>query len=214
MFEVTILAVVPELTDSEFETVLPLVSSEKRKRIRKFHFRKDAQNCLLGDVLARICICRATGLSNQQLEFSTNEYGKPFLTTDPRIHFNISHAGYYVVCAVSDEPVGIDIELIKPVEMKIAERFFTPDETAYITQDESIRRFYEVWTKKESRIKWEGLGLHKPLTSFSVFGSNEQDAIFYHKVFSNDETISHLCSSKKDMPSVIILNTSILLNIL
>jgi len=214
MFEATVLSVESELTQFEFNYLFSLISSEKRKRIQKFHFKKDAQNCLLADILARIEICRATGISNKELKFSINEYGKPFLTTNPHVHFNISHAGHYIACAVSDAPVGIDIELIKPIEMKIAERFFTPDETAYIIQDESMRRFYEVWTKKESRIKWEGLGLHKPLTSFSVFDLREQEAIFYHEVFSNNEVISHLCSSKKQPPAVIILNTSILMNIL
>jgi len=173
MFEVVILTVIPELTQDEFAALLPLISPEKRERIRQFRFFRDMRNCLLGDVLARVEICRATGLSNKQLEFSTNLYGKPFLLNNYHTHFNISHAGNYVACVVTDEPVGIDMELIKSADLRIAERFFAPDETAYIMADEQTLRFYETWTMKESRIKWEGVGLNKSMSSFSVFAPDE-----------------------------------------
>ncbi|OJU09404.1 MAG: hypothetical protein BGN88_09745 [Clostridiales bacterium 43-6] len=200
MFEVVILTVMSELTQNEFDTLLPLISLEKQERIRKFHFFQDARNCLLGDVLARVEICRATGLSNKHLEFSVNSYGKPFLADSSHVYFNISHAGHYITCVIADESVGIDIELIKPVNLIIAERFFTPDETEYVMAGDYTFRFYEVWTKKESRIKWEGKGLHKTLPSFSVFEPNEQ--ITYYEAFHNDEAICHVCSKKQIAPSV------------
>jgi 4'-phosphopantetheinyl transferase len=122
----------PELAQEDFDSILPLVSSERQERIKKFHFFRDARNCLLGDVLSRFEICRATGNSNRKLEFSVNTYGKPFLIDNHHVQFNISHAGHYVSCAISDEPVGVDVELIKTVDLKTAERFFAPDEIAYI----------------------------------------------------------------------------------
>lgn len=207
MFEVVILTVIPELRHNDFDILLHFVSSEKQERIKQFHFFRDARNCLLSDILIRIEICRATGLSKKQLEFSANAYGKPFLIGAPHIHFNISHAGYYIACAVANEPVGIDIELIQPIERKIAERFFTSDEVEYIMTDHE-RRFYEVWTKKESRIKWEGKGLHKPLKSFSVFESNEREQVTYHEVFQNDEAICYVCSTKQEPPAIRMMDTA------
>lgn len=206
MFDVSILTIIPELTQGEFGPLLPLVSPKKQERIRKFHFFRHAQNCLLGDVLSRTEICRTTGLGNKQLEFYTNEYGKPFLINKPHIHFNISHAEHYIACVISDDPVGIDIEFIKPADLKIAERFFTLDETAYIMAGEWTHRFYEVWTKKESQIKWEGKGLHIPLSSFSVFKPNAQ--IKYHTAFQNNEAMCHVCSKKQIMPVVKVLDTA------
>ena len=205
MFEVVILNSIPDLTQKEFDTMLRLVQLEKQKRIKRFHFFKDAQNCLLGEILVRVLICCATGLKNKQIEFSTNAYGKPFLAAISHLHFNISHAGRYVACAVDDVSVGVDIEQIKPIEQKIAERFFTLDETMYIMAD-FLPRFYEIWTKKESQIKWEGKGLYKALTSFSVFEAGKQER--YHKVFQNEEVICHVCSTKKEPPIVRMLNTT------
>ena len=208
MFEAIVIIVKPELAKNEFDYLMHLVSPDKQERIRKFHFSQDARNCLLGDCLARIEICRATGFSNKQLEFSINSYGKPFLVNRPNIHFNISHAGNYVVCAVSDEPVGVDIEIMKPIEMKIAERFFASDEVKYIKSDDTVYRFYEVWTKKESKIKWEGKGLHMPLTSFSVFELSGQGLPTYHCVFQSEDAICHVCSVKQTLPSVRFMDTA------
>lgn len=209
MFEAVILTIIPEVTQKEFNALLQLVTPDKKERIQRFHFFRDAQNCLLGDILARVEICRFVEISMKQIEFTVNEYGKPLVVGNPHIQFNISHAGHYIVCVVADEPVGIDIELIKHADMKIAERFFTSDEIAYIIDGQQEYRFYEVWTKKESRIKWEGKGLHKSLPSFSIFESSGQERLTYHNVFQNDEAVCHVCSTKLEAPSVRIIDTAI-----
>jgi 4'-phosphopantetheinyl transferase len=208
MFEVSIITVNPELTQEEYDVLLPFVSAEKQERIKKFHFFRDARNCLLGDVLVRAEICRHTGFNNSQLEFSSNEYGKPFLTNDDTIHFNISHAGDYIACVVADEPVGIDVELVKLVDMKIAERFFTADENTYIIEETHLDRFYEVWTMKESYAKWEGKGLYRHINSFSVFEVSGNETVVFHEVFRNDEAICSVCSKIKLAPSIKLLNTT------
>jgi len=211
MLDVIILIVDPVLTTAEFNSLIPFVSKEKQGRIRRFRFFRDAQNTLLGDILIRSEICRKTCLKNKELEFSTNKYGKPFITNNVCYYFNIAHSGNYVACSIASEPVGIDIELIEPIDLKLAERYFAPDETAYIMDSQSITRFFEVWTKKESRIKWEGRGLSKPLSSFSVFDSSELEIINYYNVFQNSDVISHVCSTSKEKPGVRIMDTTTLI---
>ena len=215
MFSVVILEALPALTQNEFDLLLPFVSTEKQARIKRFRFFSDAQNCLLGDILARIEICSATGLANNQLEFSSNEYGKPLLLNAPQIHFNISHAGHYIACVLSDVPVGIDIEIMRPFDCKIIERFFASDESAYVMGGKQLQRFYEVWTKKESRIKWEGVGLNKSLPSFSVFDQGgAEDNPVYQNVFQNNEAICHICSAKREHPEIKVIDTAVLSDML
>jgi 4'-phosphopantetheinyl transferase len=201
--EITVLTIAPELTQTEFSSLLPFVSPTKRALIHRYRRYQDAQRTLLGDILARAGICRKTGLRSRQLHFSANRYGKPFLLNDPTIHFNISHAGRYVVCAIGDQPVGVDIEIIKPINLRIAERFFAPDETACILsapEASQTERFFQIWTMKESRIKWEGKGLHKPLPSFSVFDASERETLAYHQVYHNGEAVCHVCTAQRDQP--------------
>ena len=61
---------------------------------------------------------------------------------DTDIHFNISHSGCYVIAAVSDEDIGIDIQKIKSDKHRIAEKNFLPSECAYINEieDEKINQ--------------------------------------------------------------------------
>jgi len=204
MLNAIILIITSEVERGDFDDLCRYVSEEKYERIKRFHFFQDARNCLLGDILTRIEICRLTGLSNQQIMFSLNDYGKPYIVGITNIHYNISHSGKYIAFVVSDEPVGIDIELIKFADFAIAKRFFSYDEVKYIIVGESHLRFYEIWTMKESMLKLEGKGLSKSLDSFSVFDSNQQ--VKYTKVFHNKEAICHICSMKRMMPSIKIIN--------
>lgn len=204
MFNVVILKAKPKLTQDDFDVLLQIVSPEKKKRIENIYSFKEACNCLLGDVLARNEISRVLDIFNEEIKITTTEYGKPVLQNNPNIHFNVSHAGEYIVCTIADEPVGIDIEIIKPINMQIAKRFFAQDEISYILDGNQIRRFFEVWTKKESRIKCEGYGFKKPLKSFSVF--YQEDKYRYYKTYQNKKTICHVCSKKDVTPNVRVIN--------
>ena len=42
--------------------------------------------------------------------YHRNEHGKPYLTETPEIYVNWSHSGDYVICAVADREVGIDLQ--------------------------------------------------------------------------------------------------------
>jgi phosphopantetheinyl transferase len=117
-------------------------------------------------------------------------------------HFNISHSGGHVVCAVCDEPVGIDVEVVKPIDMNIANRFFSEDERERIfsgPEDERGRLglFYDVWTRKESFIKMTGEGLSRPLKAFSVFGEPEWNggAARFCRISVGDGAVCHVCSA-------------------
>lgn len=107
--------------------------------------------------------------SSQQLEnvrYHKNQ--KPYFEEGP--HFNISHSGKYVCCAVSEKaPLGIDIEEIKKISVGDFEKVFTKLEWQSIQcHENSTSRFYELWTRKEAIIKADGRGLEIPLTEINV----------------------------------------------
>jgi 4'-phosphopantetheinyl transferase len=210
MFKVVLFRVIPDLTQAECEGLFSFVSLEKQERVKRFSFFEAMRNSLLGDVLARIELCRVTGLSNNELEFDVNPYGKPFLVNTSGVHYNISHAGNYIACVVSDVPVGVDVELVRPVDVGVVERFFASDEQAYVllSKDEvQSERFFEVWTKKESRLKCEGKSLLEFLSSFSVLNSSELSRVFYHCISNSGELVGYVCSSKKESPSIRVIDT-------
>jgi len=198
--EVAILIINRDLADKDYQYFMKFVSEEKRKRIEKYHFFSDRQNVLLADILARYEICRRTGMTNWQLDFSVNEYGKPYLVNDPHVQYNLSHSGKYIAFAIDSKPVGIDVEKIDHIDMKIAKRFFTSSEFSYINSQNcnmQIMSFYQIWTKKESYIKFEGKGLSIPLTSFNVISQNN---VAYHNMLEVDDAICTVCTEQKEAP--------------
>lgn len=111
------------------------------------------------------------------LELERDLYGKPFLPRHPDFHFNISHAGQWIVCAFSSDRIGVDIEHCKQISMEIADRFFTPSEYKGIMKlppHEQQLAFYKIWTQKESYIKAIGKGLTIPLNSIQAIPAGEQ----------------------------------------
>ena len=88
-----------------------------------------------------------------------NEKGKPEVDG---FFFNLSHSEDYVVLAVSDKPVGCDIEKIKSAREGIARRYFSDKENLYLESfqgDSRIQEFYRIWTIKESYVKMTGEGI-------------------------------------------------------
>lgn len=145
------------------------VSHDKREKIKRFYFEKDSKRALYADVLVRYLICNKLNMNNNDICFTYNKYGKPYLAGVSDAYFNISHAGQYVICGWSEHEIGVDIEVIKNMDMEIAKKFFTKEEYQYIitqASDERCQSFFDFWTLKESYIKYMGKGLTIPLNSF------------------------------------------------
>ncbi len=86
---------------------------------------------------------------------------KPVLANYPGVHFSISHCSGVAVCAVSHNPVGIDVEKVEPYDDQLAQAICSPSEYEWVQADGSVRaeRLTELWTRKESTVKCSGMGL-------------------------------------------------------
>lgn len=93
---------------------------------------------------------------NQKPRLTCESNGKPFFEDYPDFHFNISHCEDLIAVAVSKRPVGVDIEILRDVNLEIAERFFAKKETR---TTQTSRDFLYVWTRKEALLKRTGEGL-------------------------------------------------------
>ncbi|MHB1392566.1 MAG: 4'-phosphopantetheinyl transferase family protein [Clostridia bacterium] len=171
MVEVYALSLPERQDDNTYRKLLSCVDKYKQERIRKFHRWEDAYRSLLGDVLVRHVINEKHSLPIQGMEFYHDFYGKPYIKGITGFHFNLSHSGDWIVCAVDSTTVGIDIEKIVTCDLDIAKRFFTKKEYKWlleIDEQEKNRSFFELWTMKESYIKAVGRGLSMPLDSFEI----------------------------------------------
>ena len=115
--------------------------------------------------------------------------------------FSLSHSGDYCVIGISEEPIGVDIELMSPQNVHLAKDVYTKDEIAWMRLDE-LRRFHELWTLKESVMKSTGKGLVLEPNTFSTIPLINNDSILVEdkKWFgccaSNDKYSYSICMGK------------------
>jgi phosphopantetheinyl transferase len=88
--------------------------------------------------------------------------GKPYLIGLP-FHFSFSHCKGYAACAVDDQSIGIDIEIIHPRILKVAHKFLNEEEKAMIAgleEQEQLNQLAFLWAAKEAMYKkYEQLGI-------------------------------------------------------
>ncbi len=121
-------------------------------------------------------------LSSEPLLF--NDTGKPFFENGP--FFNISHSGRYIVMAVSNKEVGVDIEENVERNMSALIRIFNEAEAKMIKEHAD---FYYLWCAKESLIKCMGSSISKvkevpslPLNGLKTFkGKDYQSKTFVYE---------------------------------
>ncbi|WP_349409524.1 4'-phosphopantetheinyl transferase family protein [Pseudalkalibacillus sp. SCS-8] len=206
-----------KLEEKQFSALLSFVDKDKNKRINKFMNRKDKIRSLIGDTLIRCLISKHLNIPNKAINFEVNEYGKPSLKAWNQFHFNISHSGDWVVAAIDNKPIGIDVETMGSIEyIEIAKSFFSQKEYQWLLSQDDKRRkkcFYKLWTSKESYIKLMGKGLSIPLESFSVLFEgddlyvnidNDLDMKKNHRlrVFSIDSDHLLAVCSNKDLSQI------------
>jgi len=154
------------------------------KLINKYKRTKDAQRSILGELLTRSILSKKLKIPAEQVIIEKSVKGKPCLVNNNDLHFNISHSGDWVVAAFARTEVGIDIEKIKPVNFRIAERFFSKNEFSALekkAEKEKLNFFFDLWTLKESYLKLLGKGLTKSLSSFTVIESNRNFSLKENK---------------------------------
>jgi 4'-phosphopantetheinyl transferase len=94
---------------------------------------------------------------NRKWEY--NEHGKPFLPGGPC--FSISHCKEGIAVAVDEQPIGIDIEAIRPTDSDLIARVMNMEEQALIRSAEvPARMFTRFWTQKEAIVKAQGVGIY------------------------------------------------------
>ena len=85
-------------------------------------------------------------------EIKKTPLGKPFFPDKPDVHFSLSHAKTHVLCAISDKPVGADIESPRHISERAIQYFSTPEERSLFDP-------LDLWVLKESYIKLIGSNL-------------------------------------------------------
>lgn len=146
------------------------LSAEERARAERFAFARDRRRFVVRRARLREILATATGVCAERLAYTHNPYGKPALADGP--HFSASHSGERWVVALSDHPVGVDIECHRPdLDWRDLSHAFAGSERAALDaldEADAIGGFFACWVRKEAFVKAIGLGLSHPLEAFAV----------------------------------------------
>lgn len=160
--EVYLVKVNSPIDERTFRYLLSLVQEEKRERILKNKIKQNADNMLIGEILAKMLIKKKFDINCKKQELEYSVHGKPYLKNYSDIHFNISHSGEYVACCVYDRPVGVDVQKIGTYNPDVAKRVCNEKELLRIEESPDMAsEFTKLWTQKEAVLKMYGIGIAK-----------------------------------------------------
>jgi len=135
------------------------VSPERRAQALGYRFDRDRRLSVAAYLLLKRALRETFGITgNPRLSRGAN--GKPYLTDYPDVHMNLSHCPKAAACAVSDRPIGIDVEAVAPIDWDVARRVLSDAELADVrASDEPETAFTCLWTRKEALVKLTGDGI-------------------------------------------------------
>lgn len=164
-----------EMDDAAYLEALSLMSAERRKQVSELAMEQDRKRAAAGELLARRALGEKLGMDAKDVALQYDEEGRPCVEGAAQ-HLSIGQSGLYVVCAVSECPIGMHIEVVRGAEEKFMRRVCTDKEWDYVRpyDDGGYERFWEIWTAKEAIFKLTGQG---PLLGLSCFALPENVAL-------------------------------------
>lgn len=160
---------ISQLPETELQQAIDALPEWRRELALKFKFPLGKAECACSYLLLCQALREEYGITTQP-HFDIGEHGKPSLREYPDIHFNMSHCRAGIAVAVSDKPVGIDIECLGrlidkngSLNMSLAEYVLSPEELEQVVEGDSDLVFTKFWTQKESLVKLTGTGIEDDL---------------------------------------------------
>jgi len=138
-----------KIEESEYKLLkslkLPLIEKEKLKKRKNLKHRLE----FLGSRAALVSL----GIDLDKVLFNDN--GAPYLI-DHR-YCSISHTDGYSAVVVSDNKIGVDVEIYKDKIIRIASKFVNPAEDFVNKSKNSLKMLTRLWAVKESVYKAFGI---------------------------------------------------------
>lgn len=150
---------------TDWQRYLPFLESDVVQRVGRMRKTEDQLRTVCAHLLTKMMLVTTYEKQLSEVRFTKDSNGKYQLGQD--LHFNLSHSGNYVACAISDFPVGIDVEQQVTRDFSIFQALWSEEEKHLYKLLEQ-EAFYALWTAKESYGKYKGFGLHDSLMEATI----------------------------------------------
>jgi len=165
-------------TKNDLHHKLSLLPQFLQNKISKKRKQMDAQLSIAG------CLLLLKLIDHFKLDLTLDDlrygqYRRPYF--DGRFDFNISHSGDRVICCgAMDGTVGVDIELMEPVDVDYDDYFNQTEQQHIRAAKNQQTEFFKYWTRKEAVLKALGTGVYTPLLGIDV---SDNLVIYQKQVF-------------------------------
>ncbi len=153
---------IKDFSQAEYGLAFSLMTEERKKSVLKKRNDIQKKQTVLGEYLCKTGISDFLGLDINNINLGRTPEGKPF-AQDIDVHFSVSHSENLAVCAVSHNPIGIDCEYMRDINLRLTKIACTDSDKDFIFQtddtNEQKNRFFMVWTAKEAYFKFLGTGI-------------------------------------------------------
>ena len=148
-----------KIWDFDLGEALKGISAQRREQALKFKYELGQRLCVLAYQLLKEGLQQAYSITDNPI-FEYNEHGKPSIVGHPEICFNLSHCKEAVVCVISDQPIGVDVESIREYKESLVNYTMNDEEIGQIKSAENpASAFIRLWTMKEATMKLIGTGI-------------------------------------------------------
>ena len=152
------------LTERETTALLRLLPEARRERLLRIKQPEKRREPLCAYLILRHALWEQYRW-RELPEIRLSSFGKPYFPEHPDVHFNLSHTAGAVLVGLSDRPVGVDIEHIRPVSQRTMRR---------LADVGTERAFFQSWVRREARTKRSGTGVGTMLDAETPLQPGEQ----------------------------------------
>ena len=183
-----------QCSEQEVARLLSIVSPQRREQALRYTHTFGQFCCLKSYEMLTALLASTPYTLHPTPSFLYNEHGAPYLENGP--YFSISHCKQGIAVAVSEVPIGIDIEAIRPLNESLVRKTMNSKEQAQILSSSSPEiAFIRLWTQKEAYVKMQGTGI---IADMHDILCNAADVQWAEMLDVEKKYIFTLC--KKDIP--------------
>lgn len=183
---------------------LEVLSDREQDKSSRLFNQQDKERYVVSKYCLREILSHFLSIAPAEIKFHFEEHHKPATLG---IDFNISHTGDFILLAVSQKPIGIDVEYLnRNFDFEsILDISFSPNEIEYIGKPVvDTVNFYSLWTRKEALLKAVGEGISDNLHNIECLDEQlaYHDEKFNMKTFLLKEDYIVSVAVQKDIEAI------------
>lgn len=146
----------------EFNLTLSLMDEKRKNYINSLKHERSKLLSVAAEWTAKSNAARLLNKEVEEITLIRDQKGKPYIKNNP-LYISISHSGDFVAVALHSAPVGIDIEVLRSVDLRLKNRICTDSDSVFLKESKSAEeenlKILKIWTAKEAYFKKIGTGI-------------------------------------------------------